>query len=101
MATIYLIRHQSVGFVHEFPFAAPPTEAQVSAVLRICAQRLSAKEHAKTGEYWHKVVPVDVLDADDLPEVRPVAMGLSVANQASAEEFSVSGKAHVSNPKGR
>lgn len=101
MRKIYVIRHQALGFVHEFPFANFPTEKQVDAVMRVCAVRLSAAEHAKTGEYWHKVVEVDVLDTNDLPATVVSTGGLSVANAASAEEFSVSGKAHVSNPKGR
>lgn len=97
MASIFYVRHQAAGVVHEFPFAASPNEAQLAAVAKLCFQRFGAS-HPKTPDepYWVRVVEVPLLDASDVPEVPDV--GLSVVSLASLGEITASGVGHVENP---
>lgn len=99
MDKVYFVRHQAHGIVHEFPFAAPPTDDQVAAVVRYCFQ-LHGACHPKTPDvpYWTKVVDRDVIGVGVVPEVPERA--LSVAGKAGeahvdAAEFTVSGVGFV------
>jgi len=95
MAKIYFVRHQAEGLLTEFPFAEPPTDAQFSALAKLCFQRHGEK-HRKTGEtFWIKTVEVSVLGAGDVPEVPE--RSLTVASMAGLVPVTVSGKGHVEN----
>lgn len=96
MSKIYFVRHQAAGVVHTRPFLAPPSDAQVEAVKRLCFQSFGAT-HPKDGQpYWVRIEEVDALGPSDMPFVPERA--LAVAGEAPVGEMTVSGAAHVSNP---
>lgn len=93
MASVFYVRHQAAGVVHEYPFANSPSEAQIAAVGTLCFQRWGAN-HPKSNEaYWLRVVEVPLLGARDVPEVPDRA--LSVASAAGVGEFVVDAKGEV------
>lgn len=93
---IYFVRHQAAGTLHDLPFSYPPSESQLAAIERRCFQRHGAS-HPKTPDepYWLKVEAVDVLGANDVPEV--AEQGLSVANSIGLPGPTISGVGHVKN----
>lgn len=104
MASIYIVRHQANGFVHEFPFSSPPTDEQKAAIGRLCFQR-HGFGHVKTPSepYWLKVVEVPLLGPSDVPDVPerdlstvPVAPGEA---RAELPTRTVSGSGHVTEGK--
>jgi hypothetical protein len=98
MSSIFIVRHQAYGFVHEYPFAKEPTAEQLAAVERLCLQSCGVN-HPKTGEkHWVKVVEVPLLGAKDVPEVPERALSLSKENKADAGEMVASAVGHVTNP---
>lgn len=59
MATLYFIRHQAAGILHEQFFVDPPQQAQIDAIVAQCESR-HGKEHPKSGQpYWAKVIKID------------------------------------------
>lgn len=101
MAKIYFLQHQAHGVVHEYPFAAPPTEEQTKAVRKFCFQ-LHGFSHAKTPKepYWIKVLEIDVV-GDEVPEVpdrelSAVSSSTKGAVMTSANAAAVSGTGRVS-----
>lgn len=93
---IYFLRHQADGVLHSFPFAKPPTEAQIAAVKKLCDRR-HGNVHPKLKEpYWMIVEEVDVLGAE-VPEVPEP--GQVTASDAALQPMTVSGVGHVENPK--
>lgn len=102
MNKIYFLRHQANGVVHEFPFAEPPTEAQMKAVMRLCFMRHGGS-HKKTPDepFWTRVVEVELLGPNDIPDVpERVLTGVSVpgVGKADTNEVSASGTGHVEVP---
>jgi hypothetical protein len=100
MAKIYLVRHQAQNVVHQFPFAQPPTPEQLAAVSRFCFQSWG-RSHEKTPDepYWVKVIEVDLLGPNDVPDVPDRALSLSKENIADPDKFVVAARGHVENPK--
>jgi len=104
MAKVYFVRHQAAGYLTAFPFADPPTDAQIASIKKLCDMQ-HGTHHAKTEEpYWLKGVGIDLLDS----EADPFAMVETAAKEAQAArdkataglpkvEFSATG--HVENPK--
>lgn len=97
MAKVYFVRHQAAGILTDYPFASEPTAEQQEAVARLCFQRHGAVHPKSKEPYWLNVVALGVLGADDVPTVPE--RDLSVANAAGVDEFAVSGKGEVRNPK--
>jgi hypothetical protein len=98
MPSIYIVRHQGYGFVHEYPFAKEPTAQQLAAVERFCMQSRGVV-HPKTGEkHWVKVVEVPLLGPSDVPDVPDRALSLSKENKAEVGEMVASAVGHVTNP---
>lgn len=93
MAKIYLVRHQAGGVLHDYPFAAPPSEKQLAALGKLCFQSHGAAHPKSKEPYWLKAVEVDVLGPNEVPAVPE--RSLSVANAAGAAEFSVTGTGTV------
>lgn len=99
MTSIFYIRHQSGGVMHEYPFSSEPTEKQKAAINKLCAQRYGVV-HSKTLEpYWTSVVKINVLGPED--EIDIADQKLSVSNVVGVEEFSVSAVGKVTPPKKR
>ena len=97
MATIYFVRHQAAGVLHEYPFAAKPTQAQIDALGKLCFQS-HGEAHPKTDEpYWLTVVETNVLGSE-IPEVPE--RSLSTVSSAGTERYEVSAQGHVSTSKG-
>lgn len=94
MAKVFFIRHQAGGVMHEFPFAAEPTADQQAAVYKVCRQRFGVS-HAKTPDepYWARVVEVELLDGDTVPEVPE--QGKDTANVAGLGPIAVIGRGTV------
>lgn len=97
MATIYFVRHQAAGVLHQFPFAQSPTPAQVDALGKLCFQAHGAAHPKSKEPYWLTVVEVPTLGAGDVPEVPE--RSLSVASEAGVDKFEVSARGHVTLPK--
>jgi len=100
MSKVYLLRHQAHGYVTEFPFANPPSEEQTEAVRRFCFQ-LHGFGHPKTPTepYYLKLVELDCLGPNDVPEVPERALSLSKENVANSAAPTASGVGTVTNPK--
>jgi hypothetical protein len=96
MSKIYLVRHQAEGLLWQFPFAAPPTEAQ-QAVLQARCDRVHGPKHPKTEEpYFFKVVELSLLDATDVPAVAVAVSGDSASGgKSEAGLFGSSGAGTV------
>jgi len=94
---VYFVRHQAAGVVHQFPFAQEPSAEQVALVREHCAQSFGT-EHDKLGEFWTKVVSVDVLGPGEMPVV--IARGVANAGVAPVGEFTVRGVATVTPAEG-
>lgn len=100
MAKIYIVRHQAEGLLWQFPFAAPPTDAQLS-VLKARCDRLHGTHHAKTEEpYFFSVTELSLLGAEDVPVVAAIVTDGSKNNTAGVSEFGVSGVGHVTHKEG-
>ena len=98
---IYCIRHQAAGVVFEYPFASPPSDAQVDAVRAFVDGRHGAK-HPKTGQqYWMRIVEVGVLEGGQLPAVDPpVREGYDCKGTGTGEfaDLVAHGEGFVKNP---
>lgn len=96
MAKLFFIRHQAAGVLFQFPFAQPPSKAQQAAVERFCVMQ-NGVSHSKTpGEpYWTRVVELDVLGPNDIPNVPEHALAIVSSGGGNADKFSVDGKGHV------
>jgi hypothetical protein len=93
MTSVFYVRHQAAGVMHEFPFRSPPTEEQQAAIARLCFQRCGGT-HPKTNEpYWVRIVEIPLLSAADVPEVPE--RSLSVATTAGVGEFVVAARGEV------
>lgn len=99
MATIHYVRHQANGVVWEHPFAQPPTDEQIEAVARLCAQRWGYIHKKTEAIYAIWSIEVPLLGPSDLPDVP--AQGLSVVNEATVGELSVTATGTVTPPKER
>jgi hypothetical protein len=100
MAKIYLVQHQAHGVVHEFPFSAPPSEAQLEKVWTYCFG-IHGASHAKSPSepFWQIVKEVEVLGPGETPKFD--APGLRVASSVAATgDLTVSAVGHVT-PKDR
>ena len=65
---LYFLRHQAAGILHDAPFSAPPTQAEIAPLLNRCATS-HGNTHHKTGEdYWTKVICVDTSLPVDHPD---------------------------------
>jgi hypothetical protein len=100
MAKLYYVRHQAAGIVYEFPFSQPPSEKQQRAVARFCFQKVGRISHEKTPDkpYWTRIVEVELLGPDELPDVpERVLTGVTVAGagKADAGEVTANGTGHV------
>ena len=99
MTTIYFARHQAVGVLWQYPFAAQPTDAQLEALRRLCFQQHGAT-HPKTKEpYWLNVIDMPLLDAATVPEVPERSLKTTGSAGAGVPETTVSGVGRVENPK--
>lgn len=103
MSKIYFVQHQAHGVAFEFPFGAPPSSEQIAAVNRYCFQH-HGFGHAKTPDqpYWTRVIDVDVLGPNQVPEVAERALGPAGKpghGVASPTQFGVSGVGHVTEGK--
>lgn len=89
MASVFFVRHQAAGVVHEYPFAETPNAEQMAAVGKLCFQRFGFG-HVKTPDepYWLRVVEVELLDTRTLPVVPD--RSLSVVSEAGTPKFNVS-----------
>ena len=100
MASIFYVRHQAAGVLHDYPFAAPPTKEQRDALASICF-RSHGETHPKSKKkYWLRVVEVPVLGTSDEvkePDLVPANMG----GEAGAQQFEVSGTGTVTQPEER
>ncbi len=94
---IWLLRHQVAGYLHEYPFAAEPTEAQI-APLAAMLERRHGLRHPKTGEaYWLRAEPFTLVQPTEVP--RPPLPGSGRANSADAPSNSVSAQGTVTDPR--
>ncbi len=91
MAKIYLVQHQAHGVVGAFPFAEPPTEAQLERVWTYCFG-IHGASHQKTPSepYWQQVLEVELLGPEDMPAFEPPGPK-AVASEASVGQFQVAG----------
>lgn len=101
---VYFLRHQADNVSYDFPFAEPPTEAQLQPLLRRCTQRHGVA-HSKTPDqpHWIKIVEVEVLGPNDIPEVPEVVLSPVIpkgTGKAETAELSVTGTGHVATPGG-
>ncbi len=97
MAKIYIARHQSIGFLTQFPFASHPSSEQLAALEKLCFQAAGAS-HPKTKEpYWLKVAEFDVL-GDEVPSVPD--RNLAAVSQ-EVTKFEVAATGTVTPPKGK
>lgn len=95
MSKIYIARHQSIGFLTQFPFAQKPSAEQLAALEKLCFQA-AGTTHPKTKEpYWLKVAEFDVL-TDEVPSVPDRSLA---AVEQEVTKFEVSAAGHVTPPK--
>jgi hypothetical protein len=101
MSKIYFVRHQAAGVLTDYPFASSPTDKQLEALSRLCFQRHGATHPKGDSAYWTRVVELDVLGPNDIPEVPERDLSsVSAGGSASASEFTVSGVGTVTPKKG-
>ncbi len=85
MSKIFFIRHQAGGVLYEFPFSAPPTDAQIAPIIAREQQR-HGTHHPKEAEdgsrkpYWTKIVDAELLGPTDIPKIGQIAKGPIVVN---------------------
>lgn len=96
MAKLFFIRHQAAGVLFQFPFAQAPTQAQRVAVERFCVQQ-NGVSHSKTPgvPYWTRVVELDVLGPNDIPDVPEHTLSIVSSGGGNADKFIVDGQGHV------
>lgn len=95
MKTIFFLRHQAGGVIHEYPFAESPTPGQREPI-----ETLMALRHGTTAQdgstLWMIVVPVQVIEPGEVPEVK--LPGIGKENVAGVGEVSVHAVGTVTNP---
>lgn len=85
---IYILRHQALGPLSQFPFSRPPSEAQIAAVCAICENSVGT-HHPKLKEaYWLKVVELPTLGPSDIPEI-PKAVSVNASGGAGMGDVGV------------
>lgn len=98
MSKVYIARHQSLGFLTEYPFASYPSAEQLAALEKLCFRSAGAT-HPKTKEpYWLKVAELDLL-GEEIPSVPEPLASVSVGGSAAVGQFGVSAVGEVRNPK--
>lgn len=99
---VFFLRHQAGGVLHEHPFAARPTEAQLAPLRAMCAWRHGEK-HPRSGQpYWSDVVAVDVLGPGDVPHFEPPTATSTSSGHGSGSfgDLKAHGVGRVRNPRG-
>lgn len=61
--SVFFVRHQAAGVVHQFAFLREPTDAQVAQVVAYCRSVGHAEGHPKSPDepYWTRVVESPLL----------------------------------------
>lgn len=98
MKQIYMLRHQSLGFLTNLVFAQEPTEAQIAEVLTLLP---CGSTHPKTGEPYFCVavaIPLEG-DATDLDSYVPPPPAAPASNKPGPGEMTFGGTGYVKNPE--
>lgn len=96
MSKVYFVRHQAAGILTDFPFSAPPSDKQLEAIARLCFQRHGATHPKGDAAYWTRVVELEMLGPNEVPEVPE--RDLTVANSAEVGQAKVEAKGEVTPP---
>lgn len=99
MKTVYLVRHQALGFLTGHAYAQEPTEDTLEGI-RIRLAEVHGDAHPKTGEvYWCGAVAIPLEgDASQLDTYEPPAPAPPPNNQAGPGDMTFSGVGTVTNP---
>ena len=103
--TVFFLRHQAAGIVHDHPFASRPTDAQIAPLRSLLEWRHGAA-HPRTGQaYWMDVVAIEVHEDGAIPVVDIPAGAPGPRGRASAvgvggfADLSAHGNGFVRNPR--
>jgi hypothetical protein len=94
--SIFFVRHQAAGVLHDFPFEQAPSGGQVAAIAR-ALETLHGDAHPKTGEpYWLRVVEVPLLGPEDVAAPAGARGGVG---SGELEQLRGDGAGEIRNPK--
>jgi hypothetical protein len=111
MEKLYFVRHQNEGVLHQFPFKQPPTQAQMEPIVNELARRhgTHAKQKVynedgtvtltKGDELFFRIIEVEVLGPNDMPQIAPQRTGPSISSTADVPTLSVRAEARVDPPE--
>lgn len=69
MKSIYMVRHQAGGFLHEFLFEQEPTDEQLAPIYRLMKYRHGSEHPVLGGEMWLRVCKMDLIEGTTVPTV--------------------------------
>ncbi len=98
--SLYILRHQAAGYLHDFVFEGLPSKEQVKPIAAMLVRRHGAA-HPKTGEtWWLRAEPLATIAPGVIPEV---ASGQTSAGSdtgaAASPSFGVHGEGVVTPPE--
>lgn len=100
MDKVFMLRHQSGGFLSQFVLREEPTAEQLAHAMAWCCEKFGG-EHPKSGErYWLRVVEVPVIDE---AELIPLSLQLDQGRTSNVVDIhapTLDAVGHVSEKKG-